>query len=129
VSRLRKALDEESCGVSIETVRGIGYALREVSAWRFWTPERGRSCLDYLRQFVKGDAATLIILSTFVFSMTVSMGSGAVWQRPVATRTGIRPNACQPRSRINAEHDGAVSRSARQRRADRFFGVRTRFPW
>ena len=32
VSRLRKALDERSCGVSIETVRGIGYALREISA-------------------------------------------------------------------------------------------------
>src|SRR5262245_11910707 len=31
VSRLRKTLDERPCGVSIETVRGIGYALREVS--------------------------------------------------------------------------------------------------
>src|SRR5262245_61446391 len=52
----------------------------------------------------------------------------AVWRRPAATSADIRPNARQPRSWINAEHDGAVSGSARQRRADRFYGMRTRFP-
>jgi DNA-binding response OmpR family regulator len=32
VSRLRKALDETPAGIAIETVRGIGYALKESSA-------------------------------------------------------------------------------------------------
>jgi DNA-binding response OmpR family regulator len=31
VSRLRKALEEKTAGVFIETVRGIGYALKESS--------------------------------------------------------------------------------------------------
>jgi DNA-binding response OmpR family regulator len=31
VSRLRKALDEADSGVIIETIRGVGYALRDAS--------------------------------------------------------------------------------------------------